>query len=151
MARHALIFIALLVSGCATGVHPVAQEDLSFNNVYQAPGVPQDEIIPAANIWVAENFRSAQDVVQHVDETTLIVKGNLPYPCKGFECVGRGNLRIGFTMRVDARDERFRVEFSQIELPINQQREYDRLRPVIEQQGHSLADHIIGGEDLGDW
>lgn len=70
---------------------------------------PPDAVIQRVETWAALNFDSAQDAVQKTGET-FVAKGYIDWPCKGFSCMVKSDWRLHFTLRVDTKDGRFRVQ-----------------------------------------
>lgn len=109
----------LLVSAIAVAGDTFNAPGQSFEQVFETPGHTRDQIFTSSKIWVAENFKSAKAVFEYEskEEGTLIGNGLIPFPCKGaFDCLGKGHWKVRFTMRVDMKDDRFRLTFSNIGL-----------------------------------
>lgn len=148
-----LIFIAGTVSGCVTPA-----KETRFSAVYKVPGVPKAKIFDTTKIWIAENFRSAKAVIEYENaaSATLIGNGSMSYPCSGLTCIGKGDWKVNYTMRFEAKDERFRLTFSNLGLswpssggfagprraahsgPINTQEEIDNVKPRLLAHGESI-------------
>ena len=114
-----LIFLMLLITlvGCA-GMQQAPASELEFQRIVKVPGFSKDKIYNATKIWIAENFRSAKAVIEHDDKEggTLIGNGNIQYPCRGVECVAKGNWKVHFKMRVDVKDDKFRLTFTTLRM-----------------------------------
>lgn len=97
---------------------PVPEEERIVVHVFDAPGSTADEIFKASKVWIAENFRSAQSVVEYEDGATgtIIGNGSIAYPCDGgWTCRVRAeSWRVKFTMKVEAKNGRFRLTFSNV-------------------------------------
>jgi len=97
----------------------LTDEDRTYVEVFQVPAVNSERIFTGSKQWIAENFKSAKAVIEYEDkaEGTIIGNGSIRYPCKGaWDCVAKEDWRIRFTMRLEARDERFRASFTNITL-----------------------------------
>ena len=163
-----LIFcmISLFLAGCA-GLQPVADADRTFERVVEAPGYSKEQIFNGTKIWIAENFKSAKAVLEYEnkDAGTLIGNGIISYPCSGLECIAKADWRVPFTMRVDIKDQKFRLTFSNLHLswpasynrtygaqpghdgPIRNQSDLDAVRPVLLKFGDQLLTSF--GKDKG--
>ena len=96
------IILLLVLAGCAS-MQQVDQSENYFERIVHATGVPKDKIYNSTKMWVAENFRSAKAVLEYEDKEsgTIIGNGTIKYPCSGLECIGSGDWKVFFTMRVD--------------------------------------------------
>ena len=117
MRKLIIFFFTLLLFGCASA-YLVPDAERVFERVVEAPGYSQEQIFNGTKIWIAENFRSAKAVLEYENKDTGIIIGNgsISYPCSGFECFGREDWKIPFTMRVDIKDQKFRLTFSNLRL-----------------------------------
>lgn len=97
---------------------PVPEEERTVVQVFDAPGSSADEVFRASKVWIAENFRSADSVIEYEDPATATIIGNgsIAYPCEGgWTCRVRAeSWRVKFTMKVEAKDGRFRLTFSNV-------------------------------------
>jgi hypothetical protein len=86
--------------------------------IFDAPGYSKNQIFDGAKIWISENFRSAKAVLEYEnkDTGTIIGNGIIPYPCQGWSCIGTGDWKVSFTMRVDIKDQKFRLTFTNLGL-----------------------------------
>src|SRR5699024_5708796 len=110
----------LSVSGCATEIMPgqwLDNDIVTFERGVEAPGNSSDEIYKGTNVWIAENFQSAKRVIEldSQEDGLIIGNGRIDYPCNGINCMGTADT-ASFTMRVDIKDERFRLSFTNIKL-----------------------------------
>lgn len=156
------VFFTLLAA-CSAPVHAfferASEEDKTVQIVYEAPGLVRDQIASATKLWIAENFRSARNVIDHEDqaEGLLVAKGAIPYPCSGFECVAKGTWSVPFTMRIEMRDQRYRVTFSNIMLSMPELAEiwmksdYRAIHPKLRELGDSLKTAVTAPKKKEDW
>lgn len=111
------VLIGLLLTGCAT-VPPTPQEPVKLENVYTIENLSQDRIYDGTRQWFATAFKSANAVIQYEDKKagTIIGKATTKYMCAGLgECLmGTTNDVLEFTIRVDTKDGRLRVAFSDL-------------------------------------
>lgn len=88
-----------------------------IQEVIEFEGISRDKIYSGSRQWVAQAFKSAQDVIQMDDKDSgvIIAKGNMQYPCSGsWLCSGYNDARVKFTLKIESRDGRARVTFSDI-------------------------------------
>ena len=88
-----------------------------IQKVIEFKDVSKDSIYTGSRQWVAQSFKSAQDVIQMDDKESgiIIAKGNMKYPCTGsWWCSGYENMWVKFTLKIESRDGRARVTFSDI-------------------------------------
>jgi len=167
-----LIFgmIFIFLAGCA-GLQPITDADRILERVVEAPGYSKEQIFNGTKIWIAENFKSAKAVLEYEDRDAGILIGNgiIPYPCRGLECIAKVNWKVPFTMRVDIKDQKFRLTFSNLHLswppsysrtygaqsghdgPIGTQGALDAVRPKLLKFGDQLL--VSFGKEKGksDW
>lgn len=118
ITSFALLFACLvLVTGCA-GMMPVDKSQLTFDRVVEAPGMTKDQIYDSTRMWIAENFRSAKAVLEYENKEagTLIGNGSMQYPCSGMDCLTKNDWKTHYTMRVDIKDSKFKVSFSNLRI-----------------------------------
>lgn len=88
-------------------------------DVVELPNMSQKQIFDASKIWMAQSFKSANDVVQYEDVSTgtIIGKGNMQYPCKGtWNCLANVDNRVFFTLKIDTKDNKARLTFNDLKL-----------------------------------
>ena len=107
----------LVLVGCASAM-PVEDADRTIEVVQEVPGISKDQIFNATKVWVAGNFRSAKQIIEYEnrEEGTLIGNASIPFPCSGIGCTGNDDWHMPFTMRVDMKDGRFRIGFTNVRL-----------------------------------
>lgn len=169
-AKLIFVMISLFLLGCAE-LQPVTNADRTFERVIQTPGYSKEQIFNGTKIWIAENFKSAKAVLEYEnkDAGTLIGNGIIAYPCSGLDCMGKGDWKIPFTMRVDIKDQKFRLTFSNLHLsfppsydrtfgaqrgydgPINRQSDLDAARPVLLKFGDQLLASFGKEKGKSDW
>lgn len=152
----AALAMLLLVSGCA-GMEPVSEADNTITQVYDATGIRKDQMFDLTKIWIAENFRSAKSVIEYENKSDGMVIGNgvIPYPCSGLGCAGRGDWTVPFTMKVEMKDDKFRLTFLNIRMkwpalqyrgaydgPVRVKAEMDEIKPKLLNLGDQLAESM---------
>lgn len=141
--KIAAIVVLFALSGCA-GMQPA--KETGIENIIDVPGLSKDHIYNGTKIWIADTFRSTKAVIESDDKDAglLIGKGIISYPCNGIECLGTGDYKISFTMRIDIKDQKFRITYSNInfimppsvQIPSGLERgvvqsEFDATRPAL--------------------
>ncbi len=119
MKRFSILIMASILTGClgVSGMTPTKQPMSEISKVIEVPNKSKDQIFENSKIWVAQSFRSANNVIQYQDKSTgsIIGKGNIQYPCEGFtDCGAFGADRVNFTIKIDTKDAKARVVISDI-------------------------------------
>lgn len=164
--RNAMMGLVLIgLSGCA-GLAQVDQSQLAFDRVVEVPGASKDKIYDGTRIWIAENFRSAKAVLEYENKEsgTLIGNGNIKYPCQGMDCIAKSDWSTHFTMRVDTKDGKFKVAFSNLRISwtassrmgagdraVAMQGELDDIKPALLAYGDQIAESINKGAVKSNW
>ncbi len=172
MKRIAILCAAALFSGCAqsgyTAKNMAAPESLVFDSVFTAPGMPQDSIYEGVKIWIAENFKSSKAVIEYDNkaEGRLIGNGAAPYICAppgvkaSYSCsIKQAYWLVLFTMRVDVKEEKYRLSFTNLQLTGNgggsmaltQQEDLDIARPVLMGYGDLIKQSFKSHESNSNW
>lgn len=110
-----LIILTVMLGLAACAPMPV-KENAPVESVINMPGFSKDQIYAGTKSWIAENFRSAKAVIQDDDKDAgrIIGNGNIKYPCSGFSCMTKSDWKLDFTMRVDIKDQKMRVTFTNL-------------------------------------
>ncbi|MFE0305554.1 DUF4468 domain-containing protein, partial [Bacillus altitudinis] len=66
-----------------TPMTPTQQAMPEISQVIEVPNKSKDQIFEDSKIWIAQSFKSANNVIQYADKSTgsIIGKGNIQYPC----------------------------------------------------------------------
>ncbi len=138
---------------------PLTEEERTIVQVYEAPGFTKDQLFTASRMWIAQNFKSAKAVIEYEskDEGTIIGNGNFAYPCgKGFTCMLKADWRVPFTMKVESKDGKIRLTFTNIHLawpasysggistaaadfPIKDRADLDKIKPELLKFGDQIV------------
>jgi len=109
----------LSLHGCA--ISPELQHSpeplVQVIQVVEIDGQKKEQLFDSSKIWMAEAFKSSNNVVQYADKESgsIIGKGNIQFPCEGFiDCGAFGNDKVSFTIKIDTKDNKARVSFSDI-------------------------------------
>ena len=92
---------------------PLAQ----VTQIIDIEGQNKDKLFESSKIWMAKVFKSSNNVVQYADKESgsIIGKGSFQFPCEGFiDCGAFGNDRVNFTIKIDTKDNKARLSFSDI-------------------------------------
>ena len=161
---------ASLVTGCA-GMQPISEADKTIERVVEAPNYSKDQIFSATKIWVAENFKSAKSVIEYEnkEEGTIIGNGVIAYPCSGMDCLAKSDWKVPFTMRVDMKNEKFKLTFTNMQLawpasvsgatytrandgsPIYYQGDIDKIKPALLKFGYELQASMNNNKKSSNW
>jgi hypothetical protein len=151
MRAVVMLMAAIGLPGCASSADFVML-DQPIAKVYEVKA-DKVRIFNVSRQWVAENFRSARAVVEYEDKDagTLIGNGSIPYPCvdvSSWNCATlRQSVTLQFTMRLDSKDDRFRLEFTNLRVKseygeIGQIRRNDL--PAAQEALQAFGDQIVG-------
>ena len=158
--------IIAILSGCAgmAGIPPVT----SIDRVFEIKGSSKDTIYESTKMWIAENFKSAKAVIEYEDKKggTIIGNGSIKYPCSDMlDCTVKDDWRVLFTMRVDVKDTKIRLTFTNILLtwppsnsslsghkgPIATQGVLDDVKPALLKIGDEIVAFIGNPKNSSDW
>lgn len=110
--------IASVVLLCLTSHAQAAKEPLKeVSQIVEIPNMSQKQIFDASKIWVAQNFKSANAVVQYEDVSTgaIVGKGSMDYPCVGaWDCMAHADHKVLFTVKIDTKDNKARLTFNDL-------------------------------------
>jgi len=173
MRSKVIIFFIIAALGGTSLIamaEPVDESERKFERIVELPGFSKDQIFDATRIWIAENFKSAKAVIEYENKEagTIIGNGIIPYPASGgpLKQVTFANWKVPFTMKVDIKDQRFRLTFSNIELdtpgspqfglppsrsPVRRKVDLDRIRPELLKFGDQISAAIRAGKLKSDW
>lgn len=150
----------------------VPEEERIVVQVFDAPGSTADEVFRTSKVWIAENFRSGKAVIEYEDPAsgTIIGNGSIAYPCDGgWTCRVRAeSWRVKFTMKVEARDGRFRLTFSNVLMsyppynnmgvsrpgydePVASKADMDNIRAKLLAIGPEIVAGLKANHASGDW
>lgn len=110
--KAAIIFCAALLATVAHAKDPLGD----IESVQTVEGIDKQKIYIASKMWIANRFRSAQDVIQFDDkgEGTIIAKGLADFPCSGLWCIAMSDYWLRFTIRIDTKDGKFKTLYSDL-------------------------------------
>ncbi|HFU2857263.1 TPA: DUF4468 domain-containing protein [Enterobacter cloacae] len=147
------VVAASILSGCSVPADLQGGAPMQpVSKVVEFQGMKKDAIFNNSKIWVAKSFTSANDVIQYADKEqgSIVGKGTMDYPCEGFnDCLANAGATVKFTMKIDSKDDKARVTFSDFgfhrpasvsggivipaeDYPVNQQRKINAIKPKLE-------------------
>ena len=146
-----LLSVVILVSCVSLQSTPMNPDDVTYQRVVES-GIEMDEAYARALNWFADEFRSAEAVIQVNDPESSLIIG------KAFFDVGLGE--IWFTTKVENKEGRSRITFYDIyvEVTVSTQtvREplatvegWEKYRPNFEELADSFEKTIATTEE--DW
>ena len=169
MSFIVIVGAALVLSGCA-GMQPVAEADRTFDRIVEVPGHSRDQIYSSTKIWIAENFKSAKSVIEldSKEDGMIIGNGIIQYPCSRMDCLAKSDWTVPFTMRVDMKDQKLRISFSNIKLswpatynsgisspaydgPVNSQGDMNLIKPALLKFGDEMLASINSNKINSNW
>jgi len=166
----ATLAVAAMISGAATAAD-LTEEQRTIVQVFEAPGADKADVFRAGRHWIAENFRSAKAVIEYESaaDGTIIGKGFIPYPCaSGWECVAKPDWTVPFTLRFEAKDQRFRLTFSDLriqwpakyangvtqpagDLVVRKQKDLDKIKAKLIETGPGIQAMVGKAKPNDDW
>ena len=116
-ARHSFI-VTSIPEYEREAANSSSYEEGTIKKIFDAPSYSKEQIFNGAKIWISENFRSAKAVLEYENKETGTIIGNgiTSYPCQGWSCLGTSDWKVSFTMRVDIKDQKFRLTFTNLRL-----------------------------------
>jgi len=88
--------------------------EVSFHEVIQVENASASELYTNARQWVAQNYRSAQDVLQMDDSEANILIGKANVKITSDYGISSQEERLFYTFNIQCRDGRYRVEIKDI-------------------------------------
>ena len=88
-----------------------------YSEVIDIQNMPKEKIFDASKQWLAKAFKSSNNVIQYADVSsgTIIGKGNMAYPCQGFnDCLQYEGASVHFTLTIDTKDNKAKLSFSDL-------------------------------------
>ena len=164
MKKLALLLAATAtLAGCAT-IETVNTSQEQVAKVYAVPSANKLKIYSTSKQWIAENFRSAKAVLEYdsKDEGTIIGNGSIAYPCDSamaLDCMAKAGWTVQFTMRMDIKDERFRLNFTNISLAwpgyagqaVMVKSDFERASVQLLDLGDKIAANVGAQDKKQDW
>ena len=106
-----LLIVETIVLGQTESTFPTNYDGIiEYSGVVQAPELTKDQLYDKCLIWFAEQFKSANDVLQYKDKESGTIIG------KGVFVEGSYNAKWLFTLKIEFRDGRFKYNMNNIYL-----------------------------------
>lgn len=108
MRKLFIVSTALLVAVIANAQVEVKKAEFpNYQGVITVEGQSAAQLYSKIKLWVAENFKSANDVIQSDDKDAgiMVMKGNFVCTCPGFV---KWPARCDMTLKTEVKDNRFR-------------------------------------------
>ncbi|WP_162203289.1 DUF4468 domain-containing protein [Pseudoxanthomonas suwonensis] len=138
---------------------------------FEVPGTPRDRIYAAAKLWALGKLNSSRGAIdfESPEEGILIGNGVIGYPCYSlFACMGKTEWKARFTLRIDVKDGRYRMTFSNLNVmwpasfedgrgepaydgPISRSRDRANLERAFHDLGIELREAILRAPRDADW
>jgi hypothetical protein len=113
-----LACIGLFLAGCMTMPAPADQSDYAgFEYVTNVEGLKKDALYEGVKLWVAENFRSAKQVLdfENKDQGIIICNGVIPNIVLDTGMIKMPQ-QAAFKMKVEVKDDKMRLSFTQYQI-----------------------------------
>ena len=110
-----IVVALMLLTGCAA--QPVNGEGALVVDIVRPAPLMKDQLYTRALTWMAESYRTSSKSIQLQDQAqgTIVANGVLDVPC----FLGMSQ-PYGFKLRLDVKDNKYRLTFSQIVLHTKQ-------------------------------
>lgn len=107
-------FFVIFFIGCGGGVGSeiATQEEMKHEYIQEFTDISKDNIFDRTMKWIANNFKSGKAVIDYQDKQagSIVAKGIIPDVDYGTLI----NSKIGFTLNVDVKDNKIRLDFVNI-------------------------------------
>lgn len=110
-----LLFFVVSCAGSLTKV-PLSERTIHASN--DLPGQTQQQLLSATKSWMEKYFTAREKPIAFEDRLEGTISGNglIDYPCSWLECMTKGDLKVVFTMRIDAEDGLIHTRFLNVYL-----------------------------------
>lgn len=117
MIRNFILFWGILILVACKAAQPLTEEQKVISVVKEIPGKSETQLFDNTKIWIAQTFRSAKAVLEYENREQGVIIGNgiSTYPCSGMSCLAKGDWKLHYTMKVEFKEGRYRVTFSNLE------------------------------------
>jgi hypothetical protein len=160
-------FILLFfVVSCAGSLTKLPLSERTIHASKELPGQTQQQLLDATKSWIEKYFTAYEEPISFEDRQEGTISGNglIAYPCSWLECLTKGDLKVTFTMRVDAQDGLIRTRFLNIQLstpasgmdpvyrggtnaPLWSKRDMDIVRPKLLELNDKLTTFLLRNGD----
>lgn len=116
----AIASLGLFITGCVSMPQAASEPLIKYERVVEIPATNKEKIYDGSRQWFAKNFNDSNSVIKYEDPKTgsIIGKGSMQYACLGgvLACYGTEDDKLEFTVRVDAKDNKARVSFEDLNI-----------------------------------
>lgn len=141
--------LTILCFGLSNIAYAASAEPLKeVSEIVEIPDLTQKQIFDSSKIWIAQKFNSSNDVIQYEDSNTgtIIGKGNMKYPCSNaWKCAAFSNQIILFTLKIDTKDNKARLTFSDLRSKSTQPKQKSFVKPGTELEIYTDKDNVANG------
>lgn len=156
-----LSMIIVFVIGCAgVGIERAPESELTFDRIIEVPGYTKAQLFDVSILWMASTLKSNKQVLEYSDKPSGVIVGNgtIPYPRKGLDWT------VPFLMKIETKDGRFRMTFSQLRLfsppsqgsdgldiLVWQKSDLEMIKPLLLAMGDNLLSYLDGIKSSNTW
>lgn len=116
----AVASLGLFITGCASMPQAANEPLTKYERIVDISDTSKEKIYEGSRQWFAKSFNDSNSVIKYEDAKTgsIIGKGSMQYSCVGgvLMCYGTQDDKLEFTVRVDAKDNRARVSFEDLNI-----------------------------------
>lgn len=105
----ALFFIIYFIHGCVSQ-QLATKEEMTHEFILEYPSLSKDILFDRTLKWIANNFRSAKQVIEYQDKESGAIIGNGVVNITADGSI-IGPFPVGFTMNIDLKDGKARYRF----------------------------------------
>jgi hypothetical protein len=99
---------------------PAGAADAFIVEIVRSAPLKKEELFAQTVLWIAESFKSAREVIELKDRELGVVVGNGAVDMNiGPASFLPVNMPVDFKIRIDMKDNRYRMTFSQVKLIVN--------------------------------
>lgn len=112
--KKILLFATIIMASILLKAQDDSLNPYSFTEVVKVENKSAGDIYYQSKIWLADTYKSAKDVIQIDDKenNTIVGKGTLKYNSKIFAGGAAISGTIDYTIRIMAKDGRYKYEFT---------------------------------------
>lgn len=164
--------VSLFITGCVSMPQAASEPLTAYERIVDISDTNKEKIYEGSRQWFAKSFNDSNSVIKYEDAKTgsIIGKGIMQYDCVGsvLMCYSRLDDKLEFTVRVDAKDNRARVSFEDLNIhspstysagvrtpardsKVILQSEVTSVKAMLDKTVDSLADDVKSGSKSTSW
>lgn len=168
----AVASLGLFVTGCASMPQAASEPLTEYERIVEISDTSKEKIYEGSRQWFAKSFNDSNSVIKYEDAKTgsIIGKGSMKYQCVGgaLMCYATRDDTLEFTVRVDAKDNKARVLFEDLNMhspskysagvttpardsKVMLQNEVIAVKNMLDTTVASLTDDVKSGSKSTDW